>query len=88
MPMEDGFDPDHRLPHFLADRPKRHLIGKACDRAVVSSRLFKASILIAAATATGIVVLSVGGHPGPLFADVTASLVGNSGLQPDTDQPE
>jgi len=88
MPMEDGFNPDHPLPLFLADRPERQSIGKACDRAVISSRVFKASILIASATATGIVVLSVGDHPGTLFADVTASLVGNSGLPPDTDHPE
>src|SRR6516165_803297 len=86
MPMEDSFDPDYPLPLFLADRPERQSIGKACDRAVVSSRVFKA--LIAAATATGIVVLSVGDHPRTLFADVTASLVGNSGLQTDTDHPE
>ena len=88
MPMEDGFNPNHLLPLVLADRPERQSIGKACDRAVISSRVFKASILIAAATATGIVVLSVGDHPGTLFADVTASLVGNSGLQTDTDHPE
>ena len=88
MPMEDGFNPDHPLPLFLADRPERQSIGKACDRAVISSRVFKASILIASATATGIVVLSVGDHPGTLFADVMASLVGNSGLQTDTDHPE
>jgi len=88
MPMEDGFNPDHPLPLFLADRPERQSIGKACDRAVISSRVFKASILIAAAMATGIVVLSVGNHPGTPFADVTASLVDNLGLQPDTGQPE
>jgi hypothetical protein len=88
MPMENSFNPDHPLPPFLADRPERQSIGKACGRGVISSRVFKASILIAAATATGIVVLSVGDHPGTLFADVTASLVGNSGLQPDTDHPE
>ena len=88
MPMEDGFNPDHTLPIFLADRSEPPSIGKACDRAIISSRVFKASILIAAATATSIVVLSVGGRPGTLFADLTASLVGNSGRQPDTDRPE
>jgi hypothetical protein len=88
MPMEDGFNPDHPLPLFLADRPERQSIGKVFDRAVISSRVFKASILIAAATATGIVVLSVGGHPGTLFADLTSSLPGNSALRPDTDQPK
>ena len=88
MPMEDGFNPDHPLPLFLADRPERQSIGKACDRAVISSPVLKASILIAAATATGIVVLTVGGHPGTLLADLTASLPGNPTLQPDTDQPK
>ena len=88
MPMEDGFNPNHLLPLVLADRPERQSIGKAWDRAVISSRVFKASILIAAATATGIVVLSVGGHPGTLLPDLTASLPGNSTLQPDTDQPK
>jgi len=87
MPMEDGFDPDYPLPLFLADRAERQGIQKDCDRAVISSRVFKASILIAAATAAGIVVLSVGG-PVSLFAAVRASLVGNSGLQPGTHQPE
>lgn len=86
MPMEDGFNPDHALPLFLADRPERQGI-QACDRAVISSRVFKASILIAAATATAIVVLSVGG-PVTLVAAVTASLVGNSGPQPGSDQPD
>jgi hypothetical protein len=88
MPTEDGFNPDHPLPLFLADRAEQQSIGRAFDRAVISSRVSKASILIAAATATGIVVLSMGNHPGTLFADVTASLLGNSGPQPDTDQPE
>ena len=88
MPMEDGFNPDHVLPLVLADRSERQSIGKAFDRAFILSRVFKASILIAAATATGIVVLTVGGHPGTLLADLTASLPGNPTLQPDTDQPK
>ena len=87
MRMEDGFDPDHPLPLFLADRPERQGSQQACDRPVVSSRVFKASILIAAATAAAIVVLSVGG-PVTLVAAVTASLVGNSGPQPGSDQPD
>ena len=87
MPMEDGFNPDHPFPLFLADRPERQGIQQACDRAVISSRVFKASILIAAATAAAIVVLSVGG-PVTLVAAVTASLVGNSGPQPGSDQPD
>jgi hypothetical protein len=88
MPMEDGSNPDYPLPLFLADRPERQSIGKGRDRAVISSRVFKASISLAAATATGIAVLSVGDRTGTLFVDLTASLVDNSGLQPGAYQPE
>ncbi len=86
MPMEDGFHPDHPLPLFLADRPKRQGIQKPSDRAVISSRVFKASILIATATATGIAVVSLGDSV-TLFTDVTASQINNSWLQPGTDRP-
>jgi hypothetical protein len=93
MSTEDGLSPDHPLPPFLAHRPEWQGIQEASERAVTSSRAFKASILIAAAMAAGITVLSAG-DPVTLFAavtaslaDVRASLVGNSGLQPDTDQP-
>jgi hypothetical protein len=85
MPTKDGFNPDHPLPLFLADEPEHQGIGKAWDRAVISSRVLKASILVATATAIGIAILSVG-NPVTLFADVTASLVDKSALQPGTDQ--
>jgi hypothetical protein len=85
-PTKDGFNQDHPLPLFLADEPEQHGIGKAWDRAVVSSRVLKASILVATATAIGVTILSVG-NPVTLFAEVTASLVGKSALQPATDQP-
>jgi hypothetical protein len=85
MPTKDGFNPDHPLPLFLADEPEQQGIGKAWDRAVISSRVLKASILVATATAIGIAILSVG-NPVTLFADVTASLVDKSALQPGTDQ--
>jgi hypothetical protein len=85
MLTKDGFNPARSLPLVLADQTEQQGIGNACDGAVTSSRVLKASILIATATATGIAVLSVG-NPVTLFADVTASLVGNSGLQPGTDQ--
>ena len=42
MPTKDGFNPDH--PLFLADEPEQQGIGKAWDRAVISSRVLKASI--------------------------------------------
>jgi hypothetical protein len=85
MPTKDGFNPDHPLPLFLADEPEQQGIGKAWDRAAISSRVLKASILVATATAIGIAILSVG-NPVTLLADVTASLVDKSALQPGTDQ--
>ena len=84
MPTKDGCNPDH--PLFLADEPEQQGIGKAWDRvAVISSRVLKASILVATATAIGIAILSMG-NPGTLVAYVTASLVDKSALQPGTDQ--
>ncbi len=84
MPTKDGFNPDH--PLFLADEPEQQGIGKAWDRvAVISSRVLKASILVATATAIGIAILSMG-NPGTLVAYITASLVDKSALQPSTDQ--
>src|SRR5258707_14557961 len=83
MPTKDGFNSDH--PLFLADEPEQQGIGKAWDRAVISSRVLKASILVATATAIGIAILSMG-NPGTLVAYITASLVDKSALQPSTDQ--
>ncbi|WP_213251014.1 hypothetical protein, partial [Bradyrhizobium sp. sBnM-33] len=85
MPTKDGFNPDHPLPLFLADEPEQQGIGKDWDRAAISSRVLKTSILVATATAIGIAILSVG-NPVTLLADVTASLVDKSALQPGTDQ--
>ena len=85
MPTKDGFNLDHPLPLFLADEPEQQGIGKAWDRAVISSRVLKVSILVATVTAIGIAILSVG-NPVTLFADVTASLGDKSALQPGTDQ--
>lgn len=80
MPMKAGFDPTHPLPQFLADRAEQD-IGNGTDGAVPASRAFKASILIATATATGIAVLAMG-NPAGLLAEMSASLVGNSTPQP------
>jgi hypothetical protein len=84
MPTKDGFNPDYPWP-LSADEPEQQDIGKAWDRAVISSRVLWASILVATATAIGIAVLSVG-NPATLFADVTASLVDKSAPPPGTDQ--
>lgn len=92
MRIKDGFNSDHRLHLFLADEPEQQVMGKAWDRVAISPRVLNASIWAAAATALGIAILSVG-NPVTLFADVTASmadvkasLVDKSALQPGTDQ--
>ena len=88
MPTKDGFTPDDPLPLFLserADEPEQLGIGIAWDRAVISSRVLKTSILVVTATAIGFAILSVG-NPVALFANVTASLVDISALRPGTDQ--
>jgi hypothetical protein len=85
MSTKDSFDPAYPLPQFLAepqflaDQAEQD-IGNAPDGAVTASRLFKASILIAAAAATGIAVLAAG-NPVALFADMSASLIDNSSPQ-------
>ena len=88
MPTKDGFTPDHPLPLFLcenADELEQAGIEQAWDRAVISSRILKTSILVVAATAIGIAILSAG-NPVVLFANVMASLVDTSALQPGTGQ--
>jgi hypothetical protein len=91
MPTKDDFNPDHRLPRFLAREPEQQSLGKAWDRAVIPSHVLKASIWAAAATALSIAILSVVGNPVTLLvtasiADVTASLAHKLALQPDTYQ--
>jgi hypothetical protein len=88
MPTKDGLTNDHPLPLFLAEHaeePGQWDIGKAWDRAVISSRILKTSILIVTATAIGIAVISVG-NPIVLLANVTASLFDRSASQPGTGQ--
>jgi len=84
-PTKDGYDQDDRLPLVLVDEVEQQGIGKAWDGAVISSRVRKASILGATATAIFVAILWVG-NPATLFADLTASLVDKSALQPGTDQ--
>src|SRR6476469_1868945 len=90
MPTKDDFNPNHRLPCFLAREPEQLSHEKAWERAVISSHVLKASIWAAAATALSIAILSVG-NPVTLLAnvtasiaDVTASLAHKPALQPDT----
>jgi hypothetical protein len=77
------------LPLFLADELEQQGMRKAWGRVVMLSRLLKASVLAATATATALVIaLFSVGNPVTLFADVTASLVDKPGLQPGTDQSD
>ncbi len=87
MPTKDGFIPDDPLPLFFANEPEH-----PWDRAVISLRVLKASILLALATTIGFAILSVR-NPVTLFADVTASVedvtdspVDKSALPPGGDQ--
>jgi len=83
MSTNDGFDQAYPPPSFLVEMEQQG-IATMRDEAVATSRFFRARTLIAAAIAIGIAALFAG-DPVALFADVTASLVGNSQLQPGTD---
>src|SRR6266478_3799956 len=74
------------IPLFLSDHaeePEQPVIGK--DRAVISSRIVKTSILVVTAAAIVLAMLS-GGNPLVLFENAMASLVATSTPQDDTGQ--
>ena len=74
------------IPLFLSDHtegPEQPVIGK--DRAVMSSRIVKTSILVVMAAAIVLAMLS-GGNPLVLFENAMASLVAASTPQDDTSQ--
>ena len=74
------------IPLFLSDHtegPEQPVIGK--DRAVMSSRIVKTSILVVTAAAIVLAILS-GGNPLVLFENAMASLVAASTPQDDTGQ--
>ena len=86
MATNDGFPPDDSFPLFLsehAEEPEQPGIEKTWDRPVISSRILKTSILLVTATAIDFAILSIG-DPVALFANVTASQVDISALQPGT----
>jgi hypothetical protein len=83
MPTNDGFTPNHPLPLFLSEERGQPDIGNAWDRAIISSRILKTSILVV--TATAIAILTVE-NPVALFANVTASLFDTPAFQPGTGQ--
>jgi hypothetical protein len=79
MAAKDGLPSDDPAPLFLSDRaeePEQPGIGKAWDRAAISSRILKTSILVVTAAA---IVFAILGNPIALFAKATASLVGQPG---------
>ena len=85
MATKDGVPVDQPVPLFLSDRteePEQPGIGKAWDRAAISSRILTTSILVV--TAAAIVFANLVGNPIALLANATASLVGTSASQDDT----
>ena len=86
MATKDGFPPYHS-PLFLSEpgeKGEQPDIGKALNRAAISSRILKTSILAVTATAIGIAVLSVG-NPVELVGNVTALWGDKSALQAGAD---
>ena len=85
MATKDSVPLDQPIPLFLSvqtEEPEHPGIGKAWDRAAISSRILTTSILVV--TAAAIVFAILVGNPIALLANVTASLVGTSASQDDT----
>jgi hypothetical protein len=68
-----------------AEEPEQRRIGKAWDRAVISSRILNTSILVVTAAAIVFAILSMG-NPLVLFANGTASLIATSAPHDGTGQ--
>jgi hypothetical protein len=87
MATKDSFPPDDRFPVFLSDdagETGQSDISEAWNRATIASRILKASIFAAVATAIGIAVL-LAGNPVSLVADVTAAWTDTSEVQAPAD---
>jgi hypothetical protein len=85
MATKDSVPLDQPIPLFLSvqtEEPEQPGIGKAWDRAAISSRILTTSILVV--TAAAIVFAILVGNPIALLANATASLVGTSASQDDT----
>lgn len=88
MATHDGFTPD-RSPLFLSEHPENAEqldIGKALNRATMSSRVLKASMVAVTTTAIGIAILAVA-DPVEILGNVTALWVEKSTPQPDSAAP-
>src|ERR1700676_1083580 len=87
MATRDDFPLDDPIPLFLsnhAEEPEQPGIGKAWDRAVISSRIRKASVLFTTGAIVAAVLLV--GNPPTLFPNTTSSLVDTSAPQAGTTQ--
>ena len=85
MATKDSVPLDQPIPLFLSvqtEEPEQPGIGKAWDRAAISSGILTTSILVV--TAAAIVFAILGGNPIALLANAMASLVGTSASQDDT----
>jgi hypothetical protein len=88
MATKDGRPDDLIIPTFLSDyaeEPEQPGIGKARDRAVISSRILKTSILFVTAAPIFFAVLLVE-NPTMLFANAAASLAGTLSPEDGTGQ--
>jgi len=86
MAINDGFPPD-RSPLFLSEHPEKTEqvdIGRALNRATISSRILKASIFAVTATGISIAILAVA-DPVEILGNVTALWVEKSTPQPDAE---
>ena len=86
MATKDGFQPD-RSPLFLSEHAENTGqldIGRALNRAAISSRILKTSISALTATAIAIAVLSMA-DPVELLENVTALWADKSAVQPAAD---
>jgi hypothetical protein len=81
MPMKVPFSPDPRIHQLQSESP-----GKARDRAATSSRILKRGLLVAVATAVGLLILPVE-NTAKILVEVTASLVDGSAIRPHSYQP-
>jgi hypothetical protein len=83
MATKDGFPPEDPIPPFPSDHAEEAEqpgIGKAWDRAVISSRILEKSMLVVTAATTIFAILSVG-NPTVLFEDAMASVESTAGAQ-------
>jgi hypothetical protein len=87
MATQDLLATQHRFSSFLSDHAEESEqpdIGKTSDRAFISSRILKTSILgVTAAAAIAFAILSVG-NPPVLFANAMAFLTATSAFQAGT----